>query len=171
VSHPCYTADTQLEDEESQEGNASPTEYDFIVETAVDPQLCTMRKPFKIDFDWLQEDFELESNLERKKVYKERFNLEQKKGILSHFKKHISEIEMHISYFDFVDEFYPVESQVQTISKEKWVKEDNTVVSSSHPPQETIVFQHRTSWIRLKKSSIISLSQKRNISLLSKKNQ
>jgi len=46
VSHPCYTADTQLEDEESQEGNASPTESDFIVETAVDPQLCTIRKPF-----------------------------------------------------------------------------------------------------------------------------
>jgi hypothetical protein len=47
---------------------------------------------------------------------------------------------MNISYFDFVDEFYPVEKKVQTISKEKWVKEDNTVVSSSHPPQETIVF-------------------------------
>jgi hypothetical protein len=47
VSHPCYTADTQLEDEESQEGNASPTESDFIVETVVDPQLCTLRKSRK----------------------------------------------------------------------------------------------------------------------------
>jgi hypothetical protein len=37
VSHPCYTANTQLEDEDSQEGNASPTESDFIVETVVDP--------------------------------------------------------------------------------------------------------------------------------------
>jgi hypothetical protein len=107
-----------------------------------------MRKPFEIDFDLLNKDFELEANLERRKAYKEIFNLEQKKGILSHFKKHISEIEMHISYFDFVDEFYPVENQVQTISKEKWVKEDNTVVSSSHPPQETIVFQHRTTTVK-----------------------
>jgi hypothetical protein len=79
VSHPCYTADTQLEDEESQEGNASPTESDFIVETVVDPQLCTMRKPFEIDFDLLNKDFELKANLERRKAYKERFNLEQKK--------------------------------------------------------------------------------------------
>jgi hypothetical protein len=148
VSHPCYTADTHLEDEESQEGNASPTESDFIVETTVDPKLCTMRKPFEIDFDLLNKDFELEANLERRKAYEERFILEQKKGILSHFKKHISEIEMHISYFDFVDEFYPVENQVQTIFKEKWVKEDNTVVSSSHPPQETIVFQHRTTTVK-----------------------
>jgi hypothetical protein len=45
---------------------------------------------------------------------------------------------MHISYFDFVDEFYPEENQIQTISKEKWVKEDNTVVSSSHPPQVSL---------------------------------
>jgi hypothetical protein len=148
VSHPCYTADTQLEDEESQEGNASPTESDFIVETVVDPQLCTLRKPFKIDFDFLEIDFDSASNLEKRKAYKERFNLEQKKGILSHFKKHLCEIEMNISYFDFVDEFYPVENKVQTISKEKWVKEDNTVVSSSHPPQEAIVFQHRTTTVK-----------------------
>jgi hypothetical protein len=116
------------------------TESDFIVETVVDPQLCTLRKPFEIDFRILEKDFDSEANLERRKAYKERFNLEQKKEILSRFKKHICEIEMNISYFDFVDEFYPVEKKVQTISKEKWVKEDNTVVSSSHPPQETIVF-------------------------------
>jgi hypothetical protein len=148
VSHPCYTADTQLEDEESQEGNASPMESDFIVETVVNPQLCTLRKPFEIDFKILENDFDSEANLERRKAYKERFNLEQKKEILSHFKKHISEIEMNISYFDFVDEFYPIENKVQTISKEKWVKEDNTVVYSSHPPQETIVFQHRTTTVK-----------------------
>jgi hypothetical protein len=151
VSHPCYTADTQLEDEESQEGNTSPTESDFIVETVVDPQLCTLRKPkkpFKIDFDFLEIDFDSESNLERRKAYKERFNLEQKKEILSSFKKHLCEIKMNISYFDYVDEFYPVENKVQTISKEKWVKEDNTVVSSSHPPQEAIVFQHRTTTVK-----------------------
>jgi hypothetical protein len=70
VSHPCYTADTQLEDEESQEGNDFPTESDFIVETVVDPQLCTLRKPkkpFKIDFNFLEIDFDSESNLERRK--------------------------------------------------------------------------------------------------------
>jgi len=100
-----------------------------------------------------------EANLGRRKAYKERFNLEQKKGILSHFKKHISEIEMHISYFDFVDEFYPIENQVQTVSKEKWVKEDNTVVSSSHPPQETIVFHHRTTTVKASPFKIASVKK------------
>jgi hypothetical protein len=132
----------------SQEGNASPTESDFIVETFVDPQLSSLNKPFEIDFNRLNEDFMSEVNLERRKAYKERFNLDQKKEILSNFKKHVQQIEMEVSYFDFVDEFYPVSNKVQTISKEKWVKEDNTVVSSSHPPQETIMFTHRTTTVK-----------------------
>jgi len=148
VSHPCYTADTQPEEEESQGGNISPTECDFIVETVVDPQLCTLRKPFKINYKRLNKDIESEANLERRRVYRERLNLEQKKEILSHYEKHISQVETKIFYFDFVDEFYPVENKVQTISKEKWVKEDNTVVSLSHPPQETIVFKHRTTTLK-----------------------
>jgi len=110
--------------------------------------LCTLRKPFQIDFNRLNEDFISEANLERRKTYKERFNLKQKKEILSHFKKHISQIKTEIPYFDFVDEFYPIENKVQAISKEVWVKEDNTIVSSSHPPQETIVFKHRTTTVK-----------------------
>jgi hypothetical protein len=55
----------------------------------------------------------------RRKVYCERFNLEQKKEILSHYKEHISQVETKILYFNFVDEFYPEENTVKTISKEK----------------------------------------------------
>jgi hypothetical protein len=139
VSYPCYMADNQLEDEESQ---------DFTVETTIEPQLSMLKKPFKIDFKRLNEDLESEANLERKRVYHERFNLEQKKEILSHYKEHISQVETEVLYFDFVDEFYPVENKVQTISKEKWVKKDNIVISSSHPPQETIVFKHRFTTVK-----------------------
>lgn len=89
VSHLCYTADNQLEDEESLGENVSPTESDFIVETVVDPQLCTLRKPFKPDWKKINDDLISEANIERRKVYRERFNVEQKKEILSHFKKHV----------------------------------------------------------------------------------
>jgi hypothetical protein len=65
VSHPCYTAHSQLEEEESQGGNVSPMESDFIVEIVVDPQLCTLRKPFEIDYKRLNEDIESEADLER----------------------------------------------------------------------------------------------------------
>jgi hypothetical protein len=55
--------------------------------------------------------------------------LSKKNEILSHFKKHIIQTEIEIFYLDFVDEFYPVENKVQTVTKEERVKEDNTVVS------------------------------------------
>jgi hypothetical protein len=148
VSHPCYTARSQLEDEESSGGNASLTESDFIVENVVDPQLSTLRKPFKPDWDKINNDLISEANIERRKIYRERFNLEQKKEILSHFRNHVIQTKTEIFYLDFVEEFYPVENKVQTVTKEEWVKEDNTVVSSSHPPQETIVFKHRTTMVK-----------------------
>jgi len=138
VSHPCYTANNQLEDEESSGGNGSPMESDFIVETTVDPQLCTLRTPFKPDWKRINDDLESEANLERRKVYRKRFNLEN----------HLSQTETEIFYLNFVDEFYPVENKVQTVTKDDWVKENNTVVSSSHPPQETIVFKHRTTTVK-----------------------
>jgi hypothetical protein len=40
-------------------------ESDFIVEIVVDPQLCTLRKPFEIDYKRLNEDIESEADLER----------------------------------------------------------------------------------------------------------
>lgn len=66
----------QLDEEDSQEGNNSPTESNFIVDRPVDPQLSTLRKPFKIDYKRLNQDIESEANLERRRVYREMFNLE-----------------------------------------------------------------------------------------------
>jgi hypothetical protein len=46
-------------------------------------QLCTLRKPFKPDWNKINDDDLIsEANIERRKVYRERFNLEQKKEIL-----------------------------------------------------------------------------------------
>jgi predicted glycoside hydrolase/deacetylase ChbG (UPF0249 family) len=94
--------------------------------------LCTLRKSFQVDRDRLNEELVSEANIGRRNAYRERFSVEQRKEILSHFKKHLSETETVMFYLDFVDQFYPVENKVQTVSKEKWVKEDNN--SSSHPP-------------------------------------
>jgi hypothetical protein len=147
VSYPYYYANSHFLKEKSHKGNNSPTQSDFEdnfeVEPPINPQLSTIRKPFKINYKRLNQDIEFEANLERKKVYQERFNLEQKKEIFSKWRELMSKTESEILYFDFVDEYYYLEeSQVNTITKEKWVKEDNTIVSSSHPPLESIVISH-----------------------------
>jgi hypothetical protein len=60
-------------------------------------------------------------------------------------------------FFDFIDEFYPPqENTVKTITKEKWVKEDNTVVSSSHPPLETIVISHLKTEVKASPFKVIT---------------
>ena len=50
-------------------------------------------------------------------------------------KKHI----FKVFFFDFVEKYYEPEKKLEVITKENWVKEDKTIVSSSHPPQETIL--------------------------------
>jgi hypothetical protein len=47
-------------------------------------------------------------------------------------------------FFDFINQFYPkpIENTVQTITKQKWVKEDKTVVNTSHPPMENLIIKH-----------------------------
>ena len=44
-----------------------------------------------------------------------------------------------VFFFDFVEKHYEPENELKVINKENWVKEDKTLVSSSHPPQETIL--------------------------------
>jgi hypothetical protein len=89
--------------------------------------LCT---GFSLYFKFRSEAIESEANIERRRVYRKRFNLVQKKKFLSNWNKLISKVEIEMLCFDFVDKFYLVENIVKTKTKEKWVKEDNIVVSS-----------------------------------------
>ena len=50
-------------------------------------------------------------------------------------KKHIFEV----FFFDFAKKYCESGKRLEVITKENWVKEDKIMVSSSHPPQETIL--------------------------------
>ena len=47
--------------------------------------------------------------------------------------------KIDIFFFDFVEEYYESKKKIEVITKENWVKQDKTVISPSHPPQETIL--------------------------------
>jgi hypothetical protein len=96
VTYPSYTANSQLKDEESNEGENSPTQIDFEVEPPPHFLLLTIRKDFKINFKILSQDIEKEENLERRQCYRERFSLEQKKQIFSHWKIVMNELQLDI---------------------------------------------------------------------------
>ena len=43
--------------------------------------------------------------------------------------------KIDIFFYDFVEEYYELEKKIEVITKANWVKQDKTVISSSHPPQ------------------------------------
>ena len=51
-----------------------------------------------------------------------------------------------IFFLDFVENYYQKYS-LKTLTKEKWKKEDNTEITTSHPPVETIIITHKNTQI------------------------
>ena len=49
------------------------------------------------------------------------------------------ESQKHILFFDFLQNYFPLDENTLNVVKKKFVKEDKFVVNSSHPPLETIL--------------------------------
>jgi hypothetical protein len=49
------------------------------------------------------------------------------------------ESQKHVLFFDFLQKHFPLNDNTLNVVKKKFVKEDKSVVKSSHPPLETIL--------------------------------
>ena len=47
--------------------------------------------------------------------------------------------QKHIWFFDFLQKYFPLDDNTLNVVKKKFVKEDKSIVNSSHPPLETIL--------------------------------
>ena len=47
--------------------------------------------------------------------------------------------QKHILFFDFLQKYFPFNDNILNVVKKKFVKEDKSIVNSSHPPLETIL--------------------------------
>ena len=52
----------------------------------------------------------------------------------------MNEIDTEINFFDYLENYF---KKLNTITKTKWKTSPNTTVSSSHPPLETILIEHK----------------------------
>ena len=52
----------------------------------------------------------------------------------------MTEINTEINFFDYLQNYY---KKVNTVMKTKWKTSPSTFVSSSHPPIETILIEHK----------------------------
>lgn len=101
--------------------------------------VLTRQEPFKYDRKKLNRDIEALENVPRRNIFRSKYTTEEKLKIHKAWKDFMQTNRHEIFFFDFVEKHYESEKQVKVITKENWLKEDKTIVSSSHPPQETIL--------------------------------
>ena len=131
VAHPVYHPPNQEEP-------TSPTASDFET-TSVNHQLLVLNKPHKIRWRKLKADIASEENIPRRNIFRKKYCDEEKLAIYAEWKAFVEQYQFEISFFDFIEKHYETKNKVTVVTKENWVKEDKTLISSSHPPKETIL--------------------------------
>ena len=65
----------------------------------------------------------------------------------------MNQLKKHILFFDFLENHYVSKDEVSkqhlnVIKKSNFVKEDKTIVRSSHPPLETVLITHQKTEVK-----------------------
>ena len=138
VVHPVYQSNTQDQGEPT-----SPTTSDLAADQIPHQLLVLTREeplePFKWNRKRVLSDIEAEDNIPRRNVFRGKYTDEQKLHFKEEWYAFMRTNRKEIFFFDFMDQIYESEKKLEVITKENWIKEDKTIVSSSHPPQETIL--------------------------------
>jgi hypothetical protein len=98
------------------------------------------QKIFFSQIDWLalQKDFSSKKNRDLRHAYRARFLERERDLIKVQWTRKMIESRKHILFFDFLQKHFPSDN-VLNVVKKNFVKEDKTVVKSSHPPLENIL--------------------------------
>jgi hypothetical protein len=163
VSTPCYTTNSEQFEEENTDGNVSPTQTD-MEDHVPHHQLLTLNKPFKLNMKTLEKEFMSKRNANKREKYSTSHTREQKVEILNKWKEFMNKNKIHVNFFEYVEKIY--KSNLNTI-KEKWEKEDRTIIETSHPPTKAIIIQHKVAEVT---ASPFKISTEPEIKKLTKQN-
>jgi hypothetical protein len=103
-------------------------------------------KDFFSQIDWLalQKDFSLKKNQTLRHAYHARFSERERDLIKVQWTNKMIESQKHILFFDFLKKYFPYNSNnILNVVKKNFVKEDKSVVKSSHPPLDNILIDHK----------------------------
>jgi hypothetical protein len=139
VNSAYYTVDNEAnKNVESDNESLEPTPSDMLGEET-DNQLNVIKKPFEINWDMLNSEFDSEKNKDRREKHRKTHDKEEKKLIFDKWKSVMQDLRMNIHFFDFVDKYYSELKELNVLTTSKWTKHDKTTVESSHPPKENIL--------------------------------
>jgi hypothetical protein len=103
----------------------------------IDNQLNVIKKPFEINWEMLNSEFDSEKNKGRREKHRKTYNKKEKKIIFDKWKTVMQDLRINIHFFDFVDNYYSELKELNVLTK--WTKENKTTIESSHPPKENIL--------------------------------
>jgi hypothetical protein len=97
-------------------------------------------KGFFSQIDWpeLQRDFSLKENRDLRHAYRVRFSERERDLTKVQWTRKMIESQKHILLFDFLQKHFPSDNALNVVKK-NFVKEDKTIVQSSHPPLANIL--------------------------------
>ena len=104
-----------------------------------DNQLNVIKKPFEINWEMLNSEFDFEKNKGRPEKHCKTHNKKEKKIIFDKWKSVMQDLRVNIHFFDFVDNYYSELKELNVLTTSKWTKTDKTSIESSHPPKENIL--------------------------------
>jgi hypothetical protein len=144
VSSAFYSTKTHPPTHKDDEGDStSPSASDFNGPLPPIHQcnvIHAVSKDFFSQIDWpaLQKDFSSKKNRDLRHAYRARFSERERDLIKVQWTRKMIESQKHILFFDFLQKHFPSDN-VLNVVKKNFVKEDKTVVKSSHPPLANIL--------------------------------
>ena len=139
VDSAYYTVDDKTNKSTGSDNESlDPTPSEMFGEE-INNQLNVIRKPFEINWEMLNSEFDSEKNTSKREKHRKTYNKKDKKLIYNKWKSVMQDLRRNIHFFDFMDKYYPKLKELNVISTSKWTKLDKTSTESSHPPKESIL--------------------------------
>jgi hypothetical protein len=144
VSSAFYSTKTHPPTHKDDEGDStSPSASDFNAPLPPTHQcsvILVVSKDFFSQIDWpaLQKDFSSKKNRDLWHAYRARFSERERDLIKVQWTRKRIESQKHILFFDFLQKHFHSDNALNVVKK-NFVKEDNIVVQSSHPPLANIL--------------------------------
>ena len=115
--------------------------------------LTILDENFEIDMVSLYNEFMLAKNRNKRKYFQCTFAQSEKDRVKRKWLEKMNQLKKHILFFDFLENYYVPKDEVSknrvnVIKKSNFVKEDKTIVRSSHSPLETVLITHQKTEVK-----------------------
>ena len=109
--------------------------------------LNVLDENFEINMVSLYNEFMLAKNINKIKYFQNTFAQSEKDRVKRKWLEKMNQLKKHILFFYFLENYCVPKDEVSknhvnVIEKSNFVKEDKTIVRSSHPPLETVLITH-----------------------------